>query len=235
MSASQRYAMLISSLPYHGSLFGAKRTPLSRIRLRQRQRLLDEADTACLRIVANLLEWSRHAMERRDKDIVARAKAELPKLDNEFARELITWRLELRTAVAALRRRHRGQAAPSGHDRWGYGRWLAHIRRHWSEPHFRLERVYPWLPEAKTLLEGGDALGLERLLLSAVWEHLDRLADGHHFDFEAVLIYALRWDLIARWTGYRGDEAAVRFEEMVEEGLKDVPLADLINGSTLGN
>jgi hypothetical protein len=234
MRDSHRYAMLISSLPYHGSLFGAKRAPLSRIRLRQRQRLLDETDFACLRVVADLLEWSRHGMERRDEDIIARAKTELPKLDNAFARELIVWRLELRTVVAALRRRHRGQAAPSGNDRWGYGRWLAHIRRHWSEPQFRLERVYPWLPEARTLLEAGDTLALERLLLNAVWEHLDRLADGHDFDFEAVLIYSLRWDLVARWTAYRGDEAAVRFEEMLAAGLGDVGPENLISASTLG-
>jgi len=234
MSASHRYAMLISSLPYHGSLFGAKRAPLSRIRLSQRQHLLDEHDLACLRVVSNLLEWSRQGMEQRDDDLVARAKAVLPSLDNVFARDLIVWRLELRTTVAALRRRHRGEAAPSVRVRWGYGRWLAHIRSHWSEPHFRLERVYPWLPEAKTLLEAGDTLDLERLLLNAVWEYLDLLADGHHFDFEAVLIYSLRWDLIARWTGYRGDEAAVRFEELVEEGLKDVVPHDLFNRSSAG-
>jgi len=235
MKASHRYAMLISSLPYHGSLFGAKRAPLSRIRLRQRQHLLDETDLACLRVVANLLEWSRHGMERRDEDIVARAKAELPNLQNAFARDLIVWQLELRTVVAALRRRHRGQTAPPGYDRWGYGRWLAHIRRYWSEPQFRLERVYPWLADANTRLEAGDTLGLERLLLNAVWEHLDGLADGHHFDFEAVLIYSLRWDLVARWTAYRSDEAAVRFEEMVAEGLKDVGPEALVNGSALGS
>jgi len=233
MRDSHRYAMLISSLPYHGSLFGARRAPLSRIRLRQRQHLLNETDIACLRVVANLLEWSHQDMERSDEDIVARTRAELPKLENAFARDLIVWRLELRTAVAALRRRHRGQTAPSGNDRWGYGRWLPHIRRHWGEPQFRLERVYHWLAEARTLLEAGDALGLERLLLNAVWEHLDRLADGHHFDFEAVLIYSLRWDLVARWTGYRGDEAAVRFEEMLAAGLGDVGPENLINASTL--
>jgi hypothetical protein len=235
MDASHRYAMLISSLPYHGSLFGAKRAPLSRIRLHQRERLLDERDGECLRVVVDLLEWSRHGMGRRDEDIVARAKAALPKLENPFARDLIVWRLQLRTAVAALRRRHRGEAAPSAYDRWGYGRWLPHIHRHWSEPHFRLERVYPWLAEARRFLEAGETLALERLLLNAVWQHLDRLADGHHFDFEAVLIYVSRWDLIARWTSYRGDEAGVRFEEMVEEGLKDVAREDLMTLATWGH
>jgi hypothetical protein len=231
MTDSHRYAMLISSLPYHGMLFGAKRAPLSRIRLRQRQHLLDERDMACLRVVANLLEWSRQGIERRDEDVVALAKAELPRLDNAFARDLIVWQLELRTLVAALRRRHRGEASPSARERWGYGRWLAHIGRHWSEPHFHLERVYPWLPQARTLLEADDTIGLERLLMNVVWEHLDRLADGHHFDFEAVLIYSLRWDLIARWTAYRSDKAAARFEEMIEEGLKEVALDDFFGGS----
>ena len=222
MSASHDYAMLITSLPYHGPLFGARHAPLSRIRLRQRQRLLDEKDRATLRVVADLLEWSRQGMERSDAAIIARARAELPQLDSAFVRDLAVWRLELRTVVAALRRRHRGLAAPADRDSWGFGRWLGHIRRHWSEPQFRLERVYPWLTEARTLLESGDALGLERLLLSAVWEHLDRVAEGHYFDFEAVLIYSMRWDLVARWTGYRAEDALSRFEEMVREGLEDV-------------
>jgi len=49
-----------------------------------------------------------------------------------------------------------------------------------------------------------------------------------------VLIYSLRWDLVARWTSYGADEAAVRFEAMLEAGLKDVRLDDLISGSTSG-
>jgi hypothetical protein len=214
---------------------GTPPAPLSRLRLRQRQHLLDEEDLACLRVVAGLLEWSHHGMERRDEEIVARAREVLPTLHNAFALDLIVWRLELRTVSAALRRRHRGLPAPSEREIWGYGRWLGHIRRHWSEPQFRLERVYPWLSEASTLLEVDDTLGMERLLLSTNWEHLDRVAVGHDFDFEAVLIYSLRWDLVARWTGYNGNEAAVRFEELLDAGLKDVRLDDLINGSTSEN
>lgn len=235
MSASHRYAMLVTSLPHHGALFGARQTSLSRIRLRQRQRLLDEKDRASLRAVANLLEWSRQRMEHSDAEIIAQARAELPKLDNVFARELVVWQLELRTVVAALRRRQRGQAAPAYRDSWGFGRWMGYIRRHWNEPQFRLERVYPWLAEARTMLETGDALGLERLLLNAVWEHLDRVAEGHHFDFEAVLIYSVRWDLVACWTGCRGEEALLRFEEMVREGLEEVMSEQDVLPETLGN
>jgi hypothetical protein len=228
VSAATRYAMLISSLPYHGVLFGARQTPLSRIRLQQRLKLLEPEDAACLHTIAGLLDWTHPDRGRRDAEIIARAQAVIPTLVNDFVRDLVVWRLELRTVVAALRRRQRGEAAPPVHERWGYGRWLAQLRRHWNEPHFRLERVFAWLPEARSLLESGDALGMERLLIGVAWEHLERLADGHHFDFEAVLLYTQRWDLIARWTGYSGEEAVVRFDEMVEAGLRAVPLDALV-------
>jgi hypothetical protein len=224
VSAANRYAMLISSLPYHGVLFGAHQTPISRIRLQQRLDLLEPADAECLRSIGTLLDWFYQGRERSDEDIVARAREVIPTLHNDFVRDLVIWRLELRTLVAALRRRLRGQAAPLAHTHWGYGRWLVQLRRYWSEPHFRLETVFPWLPEARTLLESGDTLGMERLLTRIGWEHLERLSDGHHFDFEAVLIYTQRWSLIARWTSHNGKEALERFDNLVEAGLRAVPL-----------
>jgi hypothetical protein len=68
----------------------------------------------------------------------------------------------------------------------------------------------------------GAAVDLERLLLGAVWSHLERLSDGHYLDFEAVVIYVLRWDMIARWTTYDGDEAVRRFDELVEQAMAGV-------------
>ncbi|MGB7933012.1 MAG: hypothetical protein WCH04_12435, partial [Gammaproteobacteria bacterium] len=108
MSAANRYTMLLSSLPYHGVLFGARQTPLSRIRLQQRLSLLDPADAACLHAIADLLDWSHLGRERRDEEIIAHARAVIPTLDKPFVRDLLIWRLELRTVLAALRRRQRG-------------------------------------------------------------------------------------------------------------------------------
>ena len=101
VSAATRYAMLISSLPYHGVLFGARQTPLSRIRLQQRLSLLEPKDAACLQTIAALLDWSHPGRERRDEEIITRAHAVIPTLGNAFARDLVVWRLELRTVVAA--------------------------------------------------------------------------------------------------------------------------------------
>jgi hypothetical protein len=131
----------------------------------------------------------------------------------------VQFRLEFRTVVAALRRRRRGERAPRPGVPWGYGRWVAHIERYWTEPGYRLERIFPWVHEAHRLMNADETQELERLLLGVVWEHLNRVGEEHYFDFEAVVMYVLRWHLIDRWTRYDGSAAVSRFREMIESGL----------------
>lgn len=219
-AAVDRYLMLITSLPAHGALFDAKRPPLSRLRLRQRLRLLEPDDAEDLARLSALTDWYQLKMADDDVAVAQRARRLVPSIQNALTRDLAIWRLEIRTLIAALRRRQAGSKAPSSRLDWGFGRWMPHIKRHWNEPYLRLEGIFPWLPEAKRLHEQGDALGLERLLLGNLWVHLGRIAEGHHFDFEAVVIYCARWDLVARWTSYDGDAALARFDELVEASLK---------------
>ncbi len=221
MAHPDRYAMLLSALPYHGPLFGAKQTPLSRIRLNQRLALLDPIEADCLREARRLLEWAQQDPEQSDAQTVLRARRVIEDIANPLIRDLVVWRLEMRTVVAALRRRHRGDSAPRDRH-WGFGRWVSRIMQHWNEPEFGLQSAFPWLPEAARLLSRGAAVDLERLLLGAVWNHLERISDGHYLDFEAVVIYVLRWDMIARWTTYDGQEALRRFDELVEQAMAGV-------------
>lgn len=218
MAGSDRYAMLLASLPYHGPLFGAKQTPLSRIRLNQRLALLDPIEARCLQDARRLIEWAQQEPGMTDAAAVMRAKQLIDDIASPFVRDLVTWRLEMRTLIAALRHRRRGERAPRGRH-WGFGRWVGRIAQHWSEPDFGLEPAFPWLPEAARLLERGTAVALERLLLGVAWDHLERVSDGHYLDFEAVVIYVLRWDMIARWTTYDGEEAVRRFDELVEQAM----------------
>jgi hypothetical protein len=224
MDPQDRYLTLLTSLPAHGPLFGAKQTPLSRLRLNKRLDWLEPEDAEDLDRFTALVDWHQQRFDVDDEDVVREAERRIGQLRNAFTRELAAWRLELRTLVAALRRRRAGEAAPSGRRKWGFGRWVPLIARHWGEPHFRLERVYPWLPEAKRLMDEGDPLGLERLLLGAVWTHLERIGAGHAFDFEAVVVYVTRWDLVARWTCYDADAALARFDVLLETALNGVGL-----------
>ena len=63
--------------------------------------------------------------------------------------------------------------------------------------------------------------GLERLQFAVNWQMLDRIGAEHYFDFEAVIIYLMRWNLMERWTRYNGDAAIECFRKLVDSGIKD--------------
>lgn len=212
------YITLMTSLPYAGQLFTAKQTPLSRFKLEQRLKMLETEDAEVLRQIEALLQWSNQSMSRTDADIIEQARQLVQQLENPLVQEVVTFYMELRTVVAALRRRKLDDKPLAG-EFWGYGRWVAHIQRYWTEPAFRLQGVYPWILEADRLLRANDAVALERLLIHVVWDKLGRLTEEHYFDFEALLVYVLRWDMIERWVGYEGEAAVKRFAKLVDSGM----------------
>ena len=219
MSDPNAYVMLISSLPSPEALFLAKQPPLSRLKLDQRLRVLEPEDAETLRPVEDALQWDRLAISFTEDEVVSRVQHALAKIDNEVLKQIIRERLEIRTCVAALRRRHRGEGPPPPGTCWGFGRWVDHIGRNWTEASFRLDRVFPWLREADSLMKAGDTVALERLLLQQAWKRLIRLTGEHEFDFEAVVIYVLKWNIVDRWVGYNGEAAMKRFAELVEASL----------------
>ena len=68
-------------------------------------------------------------------------------------------------------------------------------------------------------MEHDQSLELEKALLEAVWEELDRISTKERFSFEAVVIYLLRWNLVFRWTTYNSEIAIERFDQLVENAL----------------
>ncbi|MDM8547522.1 hypothetical protein [Candidatus Venteria ishoeyi] len=223
--SGEAYLTLMSALPHLGDLFTAKESPCSGYKLATRLKMLSQEDAELLSEIENLLQWSHNPITLRDAEILSRAKKLLPRLQekSELLAETVDNRLEQRTVLAAMRRRQRGDIAPPTDSLWGYGRWLKHIARYWNEPTFRLEGVYPWLSEAEQLLREDATVELDHLLLRSKWEYLGYIGEGHYFDFEAVVIYVLRWNIINRWTGYSGKAAAVRFTNLVADGFMGLP------------
>ncbi len=219
MDDQDTYVMLISSFPSSEKLFLAKRPPLSRIKLEQRLRILPPEHAAMLKLVDDALNWGRQSMTSSDADVIDRGRKALSQIESETLRAIVLQRLELRTAVSALRRRARGDGPPADDVSWGFGRWVVHIARNWSEPGFGLDRVFPWLREADGLLRADDPVGLERLILDQAQRLLQRHADFHTFDFEAVVIYVLKWNIFDRWARANGTVAVARFDDMTVSGL----------------
>lgn len=228
-----RYAMLVCALPaLPATLFTERQTPISRLQLDRRLALLAPEDARRLSALEDVLHWDRLPMGLDDGRVAREFRATLASLPPGLPRDVARWRLEDRTLLAALRRRQLGRPAPAPGEDWGCGNRVEHIRRAWHEPVFGLERLFPWAGEAARLLKVGDALGLERLLLGHTWEGLSRLGAGHYFDFEAVAIYVLKWDILRRWTACNGVTALRRFQDLADAALGEghVPFAAVEGG-----
>ncbi|MEA5443543.1 hypothetical protein [Cyanobium gracile] len=214
-----KYVVLMASLPPLGKLFEAATPPISRIKLKSRLNLLDATDHQTLDQIANLIAWPLQPSERTDPEFVSEAHRFLASSRSPTLRGLVKQRLDMRTVVAALRRHRRGEAQPPPGEIWGFGEWVGLMERNWNAPTFKLEVIFPWVKQAHDLLDKDDLIGFEKLQFSIVWAMLDRLGAGHNFDFEAVIIYLARWSLVSRWSCYKGDDAVVRFRELVDSGL----------------
>lgn len=213
---SEDYVTLMASLPALGPMLAAKHAPINRDRLEARLAMLRPEHRREVSEVAGLLVWSRLGMVETDAAIVARARRLVPRLSSPTLVDLVRGRLEIRTLVAALRRRHAGEDPPRPDEVWGYGRFVRRIRESWGQPDFGVGTPFPWALAAKDRLERDDATGLERIVLEAAWKQADWLAAGHEFDFEAVALYVVRWTLLDRWTRYDAEAAAARFAALVD-------------------
>ena len=71
---------------------------------------------------------------------------------------------------------------------------------------------------AHRLLSANDSVALERLQFAVNWKMLQRVETGHYFDFEAVVIYVMRWSMVDRWIRYNGEAAVERFRKLVDAG-----------------
>ncbi len=214
------YIALISSLPGSERLFVAKQPPLSRLRLDRRLSALKPEDARVLKVLERALNWSDYDMDVTDAQAIERCKEALRDIPQPTLRKVFIERMDLRTAIAALRLRKQGGNPPTG--AYGTGRWSRHIPANWSDPTFKLDGPMPWIKEAKQLLDGEDPLGLERLLLSVSQKQLKRHAARHYFDFEAVAIYVLTWNIFDRWAQSNAQDAAKRFEHLAQQAMAGV-------------
>ncbi len=216
--AENAYYTLLTSLPHIDSLFNSRITPISRFQLDRRLSMLPQADKDALISIENLLHWDHLDNDVEEERLIRLAEKCRQQIPGQDLRNLVDWRLDMRTVVAALRRRHQGDTAPAK-PKWSYGSRYEYIRNHWNSPTLGLTGAFPWIPTVNECLRTHDHVTLEKTLLEAVWNHLNQLSTKHRFDFEAVVIYVLRWNLVSRWTSYDADKAESRFRQLVDISL----------------
>ena len=172
--------------------------------------------------IVSVLHWARMDNENNsDAKIALEAERVINSIDKPLLRETIIWRMELRTIMTAIRRRKLGMDAPSRNERWGYGQVVPFIRKNWQIDDFALSHRFGWIKQANTLFETEQSVELEKLLLNLSWQHYERIGHAHYFDFEAVVIYVLRWNIVHRWVQCNEEIAMQQFEQLVNNGMGD--------------
>jgi hypothetical protein len=228
MAIDESYVTLLSSLPAHGALFSEKKTPLSRISLNQRLKQLKPEHQIILKDIEETFNWDKLPLSLTT-DMFLSANKKLKSQLNHDVQELLADKINLRTVIGALRYRHyhsnkgsENSHAASLSGNWTSSRLKSRIEDHWSEPTFKLETIYPWLPEAIDLIKQEKILALETLILKSAWELINRHQDNQPFSFKSVIIYVLKWNIVDRLTRYDSSQAVQRYQSLIQNSKPDL-------------
>ncbi len=211
---SRSYYALVASLPGLPPHFDVDRVPITRPRLMERLKMLDATDSAVVEQWISFTQWDRQVIDRQDQDVIETYDQLMLEITNQALRELITFRMDTRTIITALRHRRAGLPAPVG-----MGRWVEHVHRNYQHPEFQLQGHFDWIAKFDACLAAGDALSAQRFLFEVNYRTYSRMAEAYTFSFESVLFYLARWEIIDRWTTRDAEAGRQRFQTMLTETL----------------
>ena len=111
---------------------------------------------------------------------------------NPLLREYVAFERMLRNVLAAVRARKLG--LPASDHLVGAGELEEQLGRSTSED-FGLGQDLPWI---ERLLEARDPMQREEEIEQILWDHLDERTTGIYFDFDLVLAYLLKLQLLEK-------------------------------------
>jgi hypothetical protein len=111
---------------------------------------------------------------------------------NPFLREYLAFEKLLRNVLAAIRARRKG--LPPADHLLGEGEVVEQLGRASAED-FGLGQEIPWI---ERLVEARDPLQLEDTIEQILWDYLDERTAQVYFDFEVILAYLLKLQLLEK-------------------------------------
>lgn len=196
-----QYYTVVCSLPRMNTNFQIQETPISRMQLEKRLKLLP-LDKFTLALSVESLAWASWFMPQQPVASLRNDVQHLLDTQSIFIHDTLTWFFDLRSIFAALRMRNEKKAPPENPQEHWITRWNHKLISNWNELDFGLKSIYPWLPKIAGDIDKKDTISVEGFLLSYIWKYLSSIETGHYFDFEALIIYVLRWNIIHYWSQF---------------------------------
>ncbi|RUR08348.1 DUF2764 family protein [Legionella sp. km772] len=215
---SKEFITIASSLPRIGDSFRIAEPPISRLQLEKRLKLLPD-EYASLLFKIEFLVWQSWFKPKYSVLELQKVYKEVHQIDSLFIQELIDWYLNLRSLMAALRLRQVQQEPPNEPNEEWISSNKQQLIAHWHEPDFGLKAIYPWLNTINNALAQKDTARVEEFLLTYLWQYLLRKEIGHYFDFESLVIYLLRWDLVNYWSQFNKTDVLKTIDDLCDSLL----------------
>lgn len=193
-----QYYTLLSSLPRLKNKFKVEQTPISGMQLDKRLCLLEKDDKNLLYHIEWVL-WKSIFMpllsvsdiQIKISYISSKATPTIIALINSF--------LNVRSIIAALRIRFLNNTDTLKNE-IDLCDWKRNIIKHWHKDDFNLSGVYPDITELVGHIKSNNVLAVEDYFLTKLWTILTHAERRHYFDFEAIVIYLIRWDIVDYWS-----------------------------------
>ncbi|MFP3982892.1 MAG: DUF2764 family protein [Desulfurivibrionaceae bacterium] len=212
MNHRNEYFTLIASLPPMPLTLDEVRLPLNWLRLESRLDMLSSRDREIIERLERFLRWERKPRCRRDHEVMESFDKIVANIEYPLTHEIVTTIMDIRILVAAVRRRQRNLPPMEPAGSWG-----RHIVRNWQSAGFGLGVRFPWLDQLRLDLAENKVMAAHRLVVSVIWDYLRRLAETHYFDFEAVMLYLVRWDVVNNWVKQDREKGRKRFNQLTTE------------------
>ena len=213
----KKYYTLVASLPHLPWVEEAEVLPINKERLMARLRMLDPEDLEDIEACQKYLLFRHQPTEIKDEILLGQYKKFFENINNETLQAFANRHMGTRILIASLRRKVKNMTPYPAKFYNALSGWAQHIENNWEDRYFKLSSIFPWVVQAREFLESGDALGLDRLLMSVVWRNLDRYQEGKDFEFEEVFAIVFKWHMLERWMAHNESQAQERFEELMKE------------------
>ncbi len=190
-----KYFSQISSMPYLGDLFKLEELPIHRKQMAILLRDIEPEDQDYMHSIEIFFVPREDNFNIRNEAYITQLENLLAKAPSITLYNLILEMHAIDIVVKSLAARHaefsNNLVATSNNS--DVQNISNQISLNHKRPYYAMEFQRPWVKSAHALLHENNVFGLQRLILDVKWKLLASFASYNYFNFEALVIYVLKW------------------------------------------